>query len=152
MALPDSCAWQVLLSTGYLCGAPDKVMTRLMDTFRMILLCMQPGAMAPQMEGWKAAMRVRMLHSRVRVMLRKRQYWDEKAWGVPINQEDLCATLLGFSLSTLKGIELVTAVPLSHRQRHVYLHMWRYIGSTPLLPSRMPAAPSTQWPPLPPPP
>jgi hypothetical protein len=119
---------KVLLSTGYLCGSPDKVMTRLMDTFRMILLCMQPGGMAPRNEGWKAAMRVRMLHARVRVMLRGRKYWNEEEWGVPINQEDLCATLLGFSLSTLKGMELMRASPLSTRQREAYMHLWRFIG------------------------
>ncbi|KAI2499753.1 DUF2236-containing protein [Fragilaria crotonensis] len=47
--------------------------------------------------------------------------------GIPINQEDM-ATLLAFSINTLKGIEFLGGVDLPRREQEDYLALWRYIG------------------------
>lgn len=54
--------------------------------------------------------------------------WDVVAYGVPINQEDMAATLLAFSYNVLVGIEAIRAAPLPRSEQAAYLHLWRYMG------------------------
>ena len=71
---------------------------------------------------------MRVLHAKVRQRLRGRKYWKREEWGVPINQEDMAATLLAFSYNVLVGIELIGGAPLPEQQQEDYLALWRYIG------------------------
>jgi len=115
------------------------------------------SSLRPGGEGWTAALQVRTLHAKVRRMLLRRsilptkskmkvavkkesddqnkskhhqqqQGWDIHNFGVPINQEDLAATLLAFSVNVLSGIEFIAGRPLSQKQQLDYLALWRYLG------------------------
>jgi len=100
---------KVLMGTGYLTSAKKgKVMERLVDTHQMVARCLEEGALLPGAEGHEAVLRVRFLHSSVRRRMLchgKRGAggaggagaWDSATYGVPVNQEDLAATLLAFS-------------------------------------------------------
>jgi len=89
-----------------------------------------PGSLRPEVrgEGWKAVLRVRFLHGMVRRRLHDKPYWKPELWGVPVNQEDMMATLLAFSYNVLVGSEMVLGRPLSDEDQHAYMHLWRYIG------------------------
>jgi hypothetical protein len=121
---------RVLRATAYLTAPPTQVMRRLVDTGAMVAACVTGGAEAlyPGGAGWVAALQVRVLHAKVRQRLNGRKYWQRDAWGVPINQEDLGATLLAFSYNVLVGIELVGGKPLPQQQQEDYLALWRYVG------------------------
>lgn len=54
--------------------------------------------------------------------------WDINNYGIPINQEDMAATLLAFSVNVLVGIEIVLGQPLPENEQHDYLALWRYLG------------------------
>jgi hypothetical protein len=108
----------------------------------------------PGGRGWNMALQVRLLHAKVRrsILKKKRKchesqqqqhqqqhhyhrgssssdhLWDVKEYGVPINQEDMAATLLAFSVNVLMGIEFVAGRPLSMENQRDYLALWRYIG------------------------
>eukprot|EP00596_Hydrurales_sp_CCMP1899_P006912 CAMPEP_0119047468 /NCGR_PEP_ID=MMETSP1177-20130426/53275_1 /TAXON_ID=2985 /ORGANISM="Ochromonas sp, Strain CCMP1899" /LENGTH=398 /DNA_ID=CAMNT_0007022107 /DNA_START=222 /DNA_END=1415 /DNA_ORIENTATION=+ len=58
-----------------------------------------------------------------------RSEWNTKDYGFPINQEDMVATLLSFSIIVLDVIEDFS-VPgsLNREDKEAYLHLWRYIG------------------------
>ena len=45
--------------------------------------------------------------------LHDKPYWKPELWGVPVNQEDMMATLLAFSYNVLVGSEMVLGRPLS---------------------------------------
>ena len=135
-------AWRinkVLESTGYLAGGRDDVHRRLLETLSFVLSCCCPSsssspatqAMAPDGSGWRAAFAVRMLHSSVRVRLTScgRSHWDAATYGVPINVEDMCATLLGFSVVVLLGLERVGLLwHVSNRECEDYMHLWRLVS------------------------
>ena len=133
-------AWRinkVLESTGYLSAGRDDVHRRLLETLSFVLSCCQPSpphthqAMEPDGAGWRAAFAVRMLHSNVRVRLTScgRSHWDVATFGVPINAEDMCATLLGFSVVVLLGLERAGHLwHVSDRECEDYMHLWRLIG------------------------
>ena len=110
---------KVLRATGYLTSGPKRVMRRLADTGHMICECLVPGSLRPEVRGagWKAVLRVRFLHGMVRRRLHGKPYWKPKPWGVPVNQEDMMATLLAFSYNVLVGSEMVLGWPLSQEVR-----------------------------------
>jgi hypothetical protein len=125
----------VVRATAYLSppSRPDQVMQRLLDTGELTTACTGLGldAILPGGVGWKTALYVRILHAKVRFSLMNRngkKKWDVESYGVPINQEDMAATLLAFSVNVLFGIDLVSGVTLPMQQKLDYLALWRYIG------------------------
>jgi hypothetical protein len=94
------------------------------------------ASLRPGGRGWEAALRVRILHAKVRrsLLLRGRggsgadDAWDVDENGVPINQEDVAATLLAFSVNVLLGIEISAGRPLDATDQRDYLALWRYLG------------------------
>lgn len=87
-------------------------------------------SLRPGGKGWEMALRVRALHAKVRrsILASSKNKWDVNKYGIPINQEDMAGTLLGFSVNVLWGIEFVAGVELSKQEREDYLALWRYIG------------------------
>jgi hypothetical protein len=147
----------VLQATGYLAppSSRERVSARLMDTGALLAAFASTGvddsisnaadtwdetlgsqstasdivqAILPCGPGWKAALQVRILHAKVRHALLRSKRWDSTALGVPINQEDMAATLLAFSANALVGIEFVLGFAIPLRERLAYLAFWRYIG------------------------
>lgn len=120
----------VIQSTGYLTS--NQVATRLMDTGALLTSCMTEGisTLFAGGSGWKAALYVRILHAKVRRALLKRENkkWDTNRLGVPINQEDMAATLLAFSVNALVGVEFVAGLAITPQEQLDYLALWRYIG------------------------
>lgn len=125
---------KVLRATGYLTSGSKRVLRRLADTGHMICECViqqdDASSLQPKTrgEGWKAMLRVRFLHGMVRRRLSQKSYWRSDLWGVPINQEDMAATLLAFSYNVLIGVEMILGHPLSAAEENAYIHFWRYVG------------------------
>jgi hypothetical protein len=123
---------KVIQSTAYLAppSTPSDATLRLIDTAALLGACFM-GDLKPGEEGWKTAMYVRILHAKVRRSLCKRtgkRAWDTAAYGIPINQEDIGATLLAFSINALVGVEYVGGIAISQEETKDYLAVWRYIG------------------------
>ena len=141
---------KVLEQSGYLVGPPKLAMRRLFDTGRLMVdACANgPDALRAGGAGWRAAVRVRALHAKVRRRLLRRGggaepgsggggggggggsggRWDVETYGVPINQEDMAATLLAFSYNVLVGVEAIRGEELPEAEQEAFLHLWRYMG------------------------
>ena len=136
---------EVLQATQYLVGDKEKSVERLFDTGGFLACCFAPSlpttttdtnevqsalSLRPGGKGWEAALRVRVLHAKVRrsLLQSKRRVWDVETNGIPINQEDLAATLLAFSVNVLLGIEIIAGKPLPGNEQVDYLALWRYLG------------------------
>jgi hypothetical protein len=125
----------VIRATAYLSppSRPDQVLQRLLDTGELTAACTGLGleSILPGGIGWRTALYVRFLHAKVRFKLLQRtseKKWDVKTYGIPINQEDMAATLLAFSVNVLFGIDLISGVTLPEQQKLDYLALWRYLG------------------------
>ena len=123
----------VLVATGYLAppASRQQVWNRLMDTGLWLLTCFADMQdILPGGRGWKACLQVRVLHAKVRhgLLLQGPSKWDTKVLGIPINQEDMAATLLAFSLNSLLGTEMILGFPVPVADREAYLAVWRYLG------------------------
>eukprot|EP00429_Kryptoperidinium_foliaceum_P002866 CAMPEP_0176009154 /NCGR_PEP_ID=MMETSP0120_2-20121206/4108_1 /TAXON_ID=160619 /ORGANISM="Kryptoperidinium foliaceum, Strain CCMP 1326" /LENGTH=464 /DNA_ID=CAMNT_0017341949 /DNA_START=163 /DNA_END=1555 /DNA_ORIENTATION=+ len=125
----------VIQATAYLVppARPDQALQRLFDTGAFTSACIGLGvdSILPGGEGWKTALYVRVLHAKVRRSLLKRKdarKWNTNVYGVPINQEDMSATLLAFAVNVLDGIDIIAGKELPKLEKLDYLALWRYLG------------------------
>ena len=99
---------------------------RLVETSKFWMDVTTRGGLERDAEGFKSAVRVRLMHAQVRAMLRKSDKWD-MAWGEPLNQWDSMATILEFSAIFLSGLRSIGFI-FSKREREAVIHLWRYVG------------------------
>ena len=93
-------------------------------------------------EGWRQSIKVRQIHTTVRQNLLKGKgnaakgvipdadqhhnvdgSWNTDYWGIPINQTDMIATHLQFSLLIMRGLRLLGA-RISGEEAEGILHLW----------------------------
>ena len=100
------------------------------------------GVLAIGSEGWRQSIKVRQIHTLVRKNLLKGKVnaaadaivdvdqhrnadgsWNTDYWGIPINQTDMIATHLQFSLLIMRGLRLLGA-RISKEEAEGILHLW----------------------------
>jgi hypothetical protein len=132
------CALSGVLMSGYLTMYATKplVMTgaltelaakRLDATARFTLDVYNSEDMGRTSAGFKTTVRVRVMHALVRRSLLASAHWQVNPWGVPINQRDLLATHLQFSMTYL-GAALALGRIDTPEERDAVLHLWRYVS------------------------
>jgi hypothetical protein len=87
----------------------------------------QVGGLARERNGWKMAVRVRLVHAHVRRMLVRSPHWNESAWGLPINQADMAATSLSFSVSVLFATRIM-GFRYATEEADAFIRLWRYVS------------------------
>ena len=102
------------------------VTRRLAETSKFVYEVCRRGGMRPGGQGVAETLKVRLIHAKVRQMILASGQWQPQ-WGVPINQHDMVATILLFSLSLLEGLE-VLGVRVRQQEARDYIALWRYIG------------------------
>jgi hypothetical protein len=100
---------------------------RLAETGRFVQAVSVPGGMRRQSDGFKIAVRVRLMHAAVRRGLQRSDVWREDDWGVPINQADMAGTVLLFSMILQDGLAKLGMAP-TPQEREDLLHLWRYVA------------------------
>ncbi|WP_437934621.1 oxygenase MpaB family protein [Sorangium sp. So ce341] len=98
---------------------------RLGETSRFVYAVSQANGMRRYGEGFAITVKVRIMHAQVRRLIRASGRWQTSLWGEPINQHDMAATALLFSVEVLDGLDkLGYHVPPG--QREDLVHLWRY--------------------------
>lgn len=100
---------------------------RLAETSRFVQAVAQFDGFRRRGDAFAITVRVRLMHAQVRSMLRKAPYWKMDAWGDPVNQHDMAATTLLFSLVFLEGIRKL-GIEAEHDESESFMHLWRYAG------------------------
>lgn len=115
---------QPLLLTGRLA---DYAPQRLADTTQFVQDVLSEEGLKRGARGYRAIIRVRLLHAHIRYHLRHHPQWSTEQWGAPVNQADMLATQLLFSLSYLiTGRAL--GLRFNERESLSVIHLWRYVG------------------------
>ncbi len=112
---------------------------RIHETAQMIVHAMTPGGLAVGAPGYRDARRVRLMHAAVRHLILHDPsvahtchptavgpHWCDE-WGVPLNQEDMLATLLTFTEVVFVGLRKA-GVRVSDDDAASYLHGWCVVG------------------------
>ncbi len=115
---------RTLVLTGALSRGAQR---RLAETTKWWVDCTTPGGMARFAPGFQGTVRVRLMHALVRQRVQHLPDWDADWLGVPINQQDMQATYLGFCVVYLTGLRFL-GVWLRPHEVHAVMHLWRYVG------------------------
>ncbi|MCS6798822.1 MAG: DUF2236 domain-containing protein [Myxococcota bacterium] len=119
-----SAAVKPLLFTGRL----DRMARRrLAETGRYVSDVCAVGSLRRGARGYRASVKVRLVHARIRVALRHAPDWDTAAWGVPINQADMAATIHSFSTAVLYGTRRL-GMRYRPDEADALVQLWRYAG------------------------
>lgn len=105
----------------------EKAERRLAETGRFITSVCTSGGMHPGGEGFRSTIHVRLMHAKVRLLALAHPNWNERAYGLPINQHDMLATILLFSVVFLDGIRLL-GVDVSEQEEEDYVHLFRWVA------------------------
>jgi squalene cyclase len=100
---------------------------RILETAQFVFDVTDEGGLSPDGRGVRSAQKVRLMHAALRHLVLQQARWD-MADGLPINQEDLGATLMTFSTVILESLDRL-AVPVSRDERAAWMHLWRVVGS-----------------------
>lgn len=130
---------RILEATGRL---ETDALRRVFETAQLLFDLLDVGGLRPDGKGLRSIQRVRLMHAAVRHLIAHKDealsaqaaaegraptlIWPVE-WGKPINQEDLAATLLTFTVVPFDGLAKL-GIKLTPRQREGYLHLWRVAG------------------------
>ncbi|KXO99890.1 oxygenase MpaB family protein [Tsukamurella tyrosinosolvens] len=115
---------QTLLRTGALEKGSNK---RFAETSQWALDVIVPEGLRPGGPGYRSTLHVRFIHSMVRRHVLALPDWDFETYGLPINQTDMAATLVGALIAPVAtgvGIGLVA----NPREYEAAAHLTRYVG------------------------
>lgn len=115
---------RTLVLTGALSRGAQR---RLAETTKWWVDCTTPGGMDRFAPGFQGTVRVRLMHALVRQRVQQLPDWDGAWLGVPINQQDMQATYLGFCVVYLTGLRFL-GVWLRRDEVHAVMHLWRHVG------------------------
>jgi hypothetical protein len=98
---------------------------RLLGVLQMVVNVSSPGGFAQGGKAITTAQKMRLLHAAIRVHVLPRYLpgFDRKAFGPPINMEDMLATVMGFSYLVIDGLRILGA-GLAPSEEEDLLHVW----------------------------
>ncbi|WP_067854860.1 oxygenase MpaB family protein [Nocardia shimofusensis] len=115
---------KTLLRTGALEKGPGK---RFAETLTWAMDVSSVNGMALHGRGYRSTLHVRFIHSMVRRHVEAMPDWRTDEWGLPINQTDMAATLVGALLAPFVGGMAMGIVP-SRSDIVAAAHLTRYVG------------------------
>lgn len=100
---------------------------RLAETGRFVAATCQVDGLRRFAEGFKTTIRVRLVHAWVRRYLLQSGWWRTDLWGLPINQADMAATNIAFSVAVLHGTRQL-GLRFTPEEADSVIQLWRYSG------------------------
>ena len=98
---------------------------RIRQNTRHFIEIMLPGALDREGEGWKLSVRIRLVHAKVRRLLRTSGEWDEDEFGMPLSSAHMALASANFSATMLFQAARLGA-RLDEREREGFMQIWRY--------------------------
>src|SRR3954469_1508749 len=96
---------------------------RLMGVVQLLVNVSCPGAFAAENKAVVTAQKLRLLHAGVRAMTPRFRRGYEERHGVPVNHEDMLATIMGFSYLVIEGIRRL-GLTLPDEEAEDYYYLW----------------------------
>lgn len=115
---------KTLLRTGALEKGSNK---RFAETFQWALDVTAEDGLAPRGVGYQSTLRVRLIHSFVRHHVAAMPDWEGEEWGLPVNQTDMAATLLGSLIAPAMG-GIGMGIIYTPGDLDAIAHLTRYVG------------------------
>jgi ER-bound oxygenase mpaB/B'/Rubber oxygenase, catalytic domain len=115
---------RTLLRTGALEKGSNK---RFAETMQWAMDVISEGGLAPLAVGYRSTIRVRLIHAFVRRHVAAMPDWRSDEWGVPVNQTDMAATLVGAIIAPPAGA-IGMGIVMLPAELDAIAHLTRYVG------------------------
>lgn len=115
---------KTLLRTGVLEKGSNK---RFAETLQWAMDVTAEGGLDPLGVGYQATIRVRLIHEYVRRHVAALPDWRADDWGLPVNQTDMAATMVGALIAPAAG-SAGMGIVLSPKELDAIAHLARYVG------------------------
>lgn len=115
---------QTLLRTGALEKGSNQ---RFAETMQWALDVVDAGGLDKFGSGYRSTVRVRFVHAMVRRHVQALPDWRDEQWGLPINQTDMAATLVGALIAPTAGA-LAMGIVATPAELNAVAHLTRYVG------------------------
>jgi hypothetical protein len=115
---------KTLLRTGALEKGSNK---RFAETMQWAMDVISEDGLAPLGVGYRSTIRVRLIHALVRRNVAAMPDWRGDEWGVPVNQTDMAATLVGALIAPPAGAIGMGILPRP-ADLDAIAHLTRYVG------------------------
>lgn len=115
---------KTLLRTGALEKGSNK---RFAETMQWAMDVISQGGLERLGAGYRSTLRVRLIHGLVRRHVAAMPDWRTEEWGVPINQTDMAATLIGALVAPAVGV-VGMGIVLRPNDYDAVAHLTRYVG------------------------
>lgn len=115
---------KTLLRTGALEKGSNK---RFAETMQWAMDVISEGGLEYLGAGYRSTLRVRLIHGLVRKHVAAMPDWRADEWGVPINQTDMAATLIGALVAPAVGV-MGMGIVLRPKEYEAVAHLTRYVG------------------------
>lgn len=112
---------QILMISRDLAKDPFK---RLMGVLQLLVNITSRDAFAPGGLGVVTAQKLRLLHAGVRTIVPHYRHHYAQQFGIPVNHEDMLATLMGFSYLVIDGLRKLD-LGLTDEEAEDYYYLWR---------------------------
>ena len=98
---------------------------RIRQNTRHFIEIMLPDALEQQGDGWKLSVRIRLVHARIRRLIRDSGTWDESVYGVPVSAAHMAFASSNFSAGMLYQAQRLGA-RMDAATRNGFMQAWRY--------------------------
>ena len=105
----------------------DSGVKRLRQNNRHMVEVFMPGGLLREGDGWKLSVRIRLVHAKVRHLLRQSEEWDMETYGEPLSAAHLGFSLAAFSARLLRHMKRLGA-RYDDEERRSFMNIWRYSG------------------------
>ncbi|MGA3246538.1 MAG: oxygenase MpaB family protein [Bacteroidota bacterium] len=97
---------------------------RLLSTLQTVVNVSTFHGFQPGGRAVITAQKLRLLHSGIRHVTRRYRPAFESQYGIPVNQEDMLGTVMGFSYLVIEGMRTLD-VGLTHDEEEDFFYIWR---------------------------
>lgn len=104
----------------------DDGVRRLKQNLRHLLDIFLPRGVEPSGDGWKLTLRIRIVHARVRALLKESEEWERDNWGQPVSAAHLALAAAAFSARLIQLAEKLGARFYSDDDREAFMSVWCY--------------------------
>ncbi|AGB23447.1 hypothetical protein Mycsm_03136 [Mycobacterium sp. JS623] len=115
---------KTLLRTGALEKGSNR---RFAETMQWAMDVISDGGLVPFGIGYRSTLRVRLIHALVRRHIAAMPDWRTDEWGLPVNQTDMAATLVGALVAPPAGAMGMGLLP-GPGDLDAIAHLTRYVG------------------------
>ncbi len=103
----------------------DNGVRRLKQNLLQLVEQFLPGGIEPHGDGWRLSLRIRLVHAQARMLIKNSADWDMEADGMPISASHVALGTVAFSARLMDHVAALGG-DFSPRERHGFIHVWRY--------------------------